>query len=112
MSGEPGPDVRVVDAPERSRFEARVEGELAGFVEYRHRPALIAFTHALIDPRFEGHGIGSRLVSTALSEARSAGLAVLPFCPFVRSYIARHPADYLDLVPPNMRASFDLPNLS
>src|SRR4051812_37034885 len=78
----------VVDVPERSRFEISVDGEIAGFTEYRRRPGLIAFIHTLIDPRFEGHGLASQLVRTALSEARSDGLSVLPSCPFVRSYIA------------------------
>jgi predicted GNAT family acetyltransferase len=103
-----GTDIRVIDVPERSRFEVRVDGEIAGFTEYRRRPGLIAFIHTLIDPRFEGHGLGSQLVRTALSVARSEGLAVLPFCPFVRGYIADH-TEYLDLVPEDMRAKFDLP---
>ena len=98
----------VVDVPERSRFEISVDGEVAGITEYRRRPGLIAFIHTLIDPRFEGQGLASELVRTALSEARSDGLSVLPFCPFVRSYIAGHPED-LDLVPEDRRAKFELP---
>lgn len=108
MSVPTAADVGVLDVPERSRFEIRVDGELAGFTEYRRRPGLIAFTHTLIDPRFEGRGLASRLVQTALSEARSAGLAVLPFCPFVRVYIAGHSEEYLDLVPGDMRDAFEL----
>jgi predicted GNAT family acetyltransferase len=98
----------VVDVPNRWRFEIRVDDEVAGFIEYHRRPGLIAFVHTLIDPRFEGHGLGSQLVRTALAEARSEGLAVLPFCPFVRGYMAAH-SEYLDLVPEDMRATFDLP---
>ncbi|MEV1200449.1 N-acetyltransferase, partial [Microbispora rosea] len=41
----------------------------------------------------------------ALDAARDAGLSVLPFCPFVKRYIERHP-DYLDLVPADQRARF------
>ena len=100
--------VAVLDVLERSRFEVRVDGELAGFAEYRLRPPLIAFTHTLIDPRFEGQGLATRLIRAALSEARSAGLVVLPFCPFVRSYIAGHAAEYLDLVPGDLRDAFEL----
>jgi uncharacterized protein len=100
--------VTVVDVSERSRFEVLVDGEIAGFTEYRRRLGLIAFIHTLIDPRFEGQGLGSQLVRTALSEARSDRLSVLPFCPFVRSYIAGH-TEYLDLVPEKMRAQFELP---
>ena len=108
MATTPPADVRVVDVPDRSRFEIRVEGEVAGFTEYRRRPGLIAFVHTLLDPRFEGRGLASQLVRTALSEARSDGLSVLPFCPFVRNYIAGH-TECLDLVPEDMRAKFELP---
>ena len=101
-------DVRVVDVPERARFEIRVNGEVAGFTEYRRRPGAIAFVHTVTEPRFEGRGLASDLVRAALSEARARRLAVLPFCPFVRGYIARHTED-LDLVAEDMRAKFDLP---
>ena len=101
-------DISVIDVPDRARFEVRVDGEVAGFTEYRRRPGLIAFIHTLTDPRFEGQGLASQLVGTALSEARADGLSVLPFCPFVRAYIGRH-TEYLDLVPEGMRATFDLP---
>ena len=99
--------VRVVDAPERSRFEVLVDGELAGFAEYHRRPRGISFVHTSIDPRFEGQGLGSTLARTALSAARADGLAVMPFCPFVRGYIARH-REYVDLVPADLRAQFGL----
>jgi hypothetical protein len=36
---------------------------------------------------------------------------VLPFCPFIRGYIQRHPA-YLDLVPGDRRAEFQLASAS
>ena len=42
-------------------------------------------------------GLASQLIRSALDEARAAGREVLPFCPFVRSFIQRHPA-YVDLV--------------
>ena len=98
----------VADVPAGSRFEVRVGGEVAGFTEYVRRPGVIAFVHTLIDARFEGQGLGSQLVRTALEEARTTGLAVLPFCPFVRDYISGH-TEYLSLVPESMRAKFDLP---
>jgi predicted GNAT family acetyltransferase len=107
MAIAPTADIRVVDVPDRSRFEVRVDGEIAGFAEYRRSPGLVAFVHTLIDPRFEGRGLASELVRAALSDARSDGLAVLPFCPFVRGYIAGH-GEYLDLVPHDMRPNFRL----
>ena len=92
---------------EGSRFEIRVDGETAGFAAYHRRPGVIAFVHTEIDPRFEGQGLASQLIKTALSRARAEGAAVLPFCPFVRSYIAEH-SEFLDLVPSEVRPRFQL----
>ena len=110
VSDEPDapPEATVVDARERNRFEIMVGEELAGFAEYRRRPGLIAFTHTEIDPAFGGRGLGGALVSAALAETRAQKLGVLPFCPFVRRWIAEHPGE-LDLVPASRRAQFDLP---
>jgi predicted GNAT family acetyltransferase len=67
----------------------------------------VAFIHTVIEPRFEGRGLGSLLARGALDATREAGFRVLPFCPFIRGYIERHPA-YLDLVPAERRAEFTL----
>lgn len=105
MSTEP--EITISDAPERSRFIATVDGEIAGFIVYRLRPGLLALIHTEVEERFEGHGIGGRLARFALDQARAEGLAVLPFCPFVNDWMKRHP-EYTDLVPPAYRANFDL----
>lgn len=99
--------MEIVDNPAEQRYEIRVDGELAGFTQYRQRPSGLAFIHTEIDDRFEGQGLGGKLISFALDDARSRGLAVLPFCPFVKGYIERHP-EYLDLVPEEKRPDFEL----
>jgi predicted GNAT family acetyltransferase len=100
-------DVVVADNPEQQRYEVTADGALAGFAQYRARPGLIAFIHTEIDDAFEGRGLGGRLVSFALDDARRQGLEVLPFCPFVNAYIERHP-EYVDLVPEAQRQKFGL----
>ena len=97
----------VTDVPERGRFEIAVDGVAAGFAEYRRRPGVILFLHTEIDPAHEGAGLGTALVRAALESARAQGLAVLPVCPFVRSFVGRH-REYLDLVPVERRAQFGL----
>ena len=101
------PEIAISDAPERKRFIATVDGKQAGFIVYRLRPGLIALIHTEVDEAFEGRGIGGALARFALDQARAAGLAVLPFCPFVNAWMKRHP-EYADLVPDSYRANFDL----
>ena len=98
----------VDDNRERSRYEAFVDGRRAGYSNYRRRPDLIALDHTQVEERFEGEGIGSALAVRILDDARAAGLAVLPFCPFMNEYIRRH-LQYADLVPESQRARFGLP---
>jgi predicted GNAT family acetyltransferase len=99
----------VADAPGRHRFEIRDGDRVAGFTEYRRRGDVIALIHTEVEPEYEGKGVASRLISAALDIAREDGARVLPFCPFVRAYIAKHPERYLDLVPADLRADFELP---
>jgi uncharacterized protein len=103
----PGPTIAIEDVAEAQRYEIRADGELAGFVQYRARPGLIALNHTEIDERFESRGLASRLIAFALDDARERGLAVLPFCPFVKDYVQRH-REYVDLVPEDRRKAFGL----
>jgi predicted GNAT family acetyltransferase len=57
----------------------------------------IIFTHTGVPSALEGRGIGSALAKAGLEYARAQGMAVVPLCPFVRSYIERKP-EYQPLV--------------
>ncbi|NUU23618.1 MAG: N-acetyltransferase [Streptomycetaceae bacterium] len=101
---------KVVDNPEKSRFEVFTGpggDELAGFAEYFLHGDEIAFIHTEVDPAFEGQGLGSQLARGALDAARERGLGVLPYCPFIRAWIRKHP-EYTDLVPTDHRTKFEL----
>ena len=91
-------DAVITDNPALNRYEARLDGRLAGFAEYRLTDTLIVFTHTEVDPSFEGKGIGGALARFALDAVRAAGSReVLPRCPFIKAWIDKHP-DYLGLV--------------
>jgi predicted GNAT family acetyltransferase len=91
-------EVVITDNPDESRYEARVDGELAGFAEYHLTKSSIVFTHTEVFDEFEGHGVGSRLARAALDDVRAKGERdVVPVCPFIHGWIDDHP-DYADLV--------------
>ena len=90
-------DISVTDNTERHRFEITSDGKRAGFAEYVLSDGGIELTHTVVADAFEGQGIGGKLVKSALDQARERGLTVTPTCPFVKSYIERHP-DYADLL--------------
>lgn len=87
-------DPVVTDAPERHRFEARLDGQLAGILEYASAGGRIDLIHTEVDPDHEGRGIGASLARFALDEARRRGLRVVASCPYVRRYLAKHPGDH------------------
>ncbi|MGV8909014.1 MAG: GNAT family N-acetyltransferase [Propionicimonas sp.] len=85
----------LTDNPGAGRFEAHLDGQLAGFAEYQLTDALVVFTHTEVDPVFEGQGIGSAIARYALDQLRADGTRkALPVCPFIKGWIQRHP-EYL-----------------
>jgi len=100
-------ELKAADNPGEARFEIRADGELAGFVLYHLRGDQIAFMYTESDDRFRGHGVAGRLVQASLDAARERQLTVLPYCPFVQSWITAH-REYADLVPAGRREQFGL----
>jgi predicted GNAT family acetyltransferase len=90
-------NIAVQDNPGESRYELLLDEHMVGEILYRLAPGRVVLLHTEVLPSVEGKGLGARLVAGALDDIRARGLHVVPFCPFVRSYVRRHP-DYADLV--------------
>ena len=101
-------DAVVTDRAEAHRYEIAVDGKVAGFIDYHDRGERRALNHTEIDPAYEGQGLASTIARGALDDIRARGLVVLPYCPFVRSFIDKHREEYLDLVPDADRQKFNL----
>jgi len=87
----------VRDNPELGRYEAIVDGKLAGSIVYREVDDAVVLVHTQVEEEFEGQGIGRQLVGATLDDIRARGLRMRPFCPFVKAYVERHP-EYRDLI--------------
>ena len=88
----------VADAPTRSRYEVTVDGELAGFAQYRDVEGRRVFTHTEVFDAFEGKGVGSALAAGALDHVRATGRKLVAQCPFIAAYLREHEglADLVD----------------
>ena len=85
--------------PAAQHYEAKLEGRVVAFIEYRDDSSVRSLTHTKVNPDLEGQGIGSQLVKFALEEIRSSGSSLVPVCPFVATYVQRH-REYAELVAP------------
>jgi predicted GNAT family acetyltransferase len=81
------------------RFELLVDGARA-LLTYRRFPDRIVLLHTEVPRPFEGHGIAAKLSRSALDFARANRLQVVPLCPYVSSFIQKHP-EYQDLLAPD-----------
>ncbi len=81
----------IIDAEAARRYEARLEGELAGFIDYKLTHGRIALIHTEVLPAYEGRGLAAQLARFALDDARRRDLRVVASCPYVRAYVLRHP---------------------
>ena len=73
------------------RFELDTDGKLS-FVAYQHvDDETLALVHTQVDPSLEGHGVGSKLVEGVLQYIEQNNLKIIALCPFVVTYLKRHP---------------------
>ncbi|HVX33447.1 MAG TPA: GNAT family N-acetyltransferase [Solirubrobacterales bacterium] len=97
----------VVDDKEQSRYEVRLDGETVAIADYVKQPGTVSFTHTETFAGHKGEGLAGQMIDRALRDAQAENLQVIPFCPFVRGYIAWH-EEFRDLVPADRRAEFGL----
>ena len=82
----------VIDNAAQYRFELATDAGPA-VAAYELDGDTITFTHTVVPPEVEGHGVGGRLIAGALAEVRARGLKVVPLCGFVQAYLERHPEE-------------------
>jgi len=83
--------VRYVRNDDARRYELLLDGELAGYAEYRTPPGRIVFTHTVVHRGHEGQGLGTALAKHVLDDAVARGERIVPRCPFIAAYLRRHP---------------------
>jgi uncharacterized protein len=75
---------------DRNRFEAVVDGHLCE-LGFELANGVIHMNHVQVPKAVGGRGIAAELTRHALDHARAQGWKVVPNCPYVKTWIERHP---------------------
>jgi predicted GNAT family acetyltransferase len=93
-----GQQIPVVMNAAAGQIEAHVE-QGAALLAYHVNGSVMSIVHTEVPFLARGKGLADALARAALEYARTNGLTVKPYCPFVAGFIQRHRA-YADLVEP------------
>jgi uncharacterized protein len=74
----------------KGQFEITVGDEKA-LLQYHRTEHHITLTHTEVPQASRGRGLGSQLIRAALDFAHFNQLKVIPVCPFVKTYLKKHP---------------------
>jgi len=86
----------IFNNEQRQQFQVQVDDEIA-FLEYRIYEGMIVLMHTEVPDKLGGRGIASALAKYGLDYARAHHLPVKVYCPFVQSWLKRHPEE-MDIV--------------
>jgi len=91
------PDV-VHDETER-KFSVTLGNDTAYLSYHRIDRDTLSYAHVWVPVAHRNKGVAAAVTLAALNYAATAGLRVVPACPYVAAYIRRHPR-FSDLVRP------------
>ncbi|WP_168627221.1 GNAT family N-acetyltransferase [Cryobacterium sp. BB307] len=80
----------IVRVPERNRFEMHEGDTIIGIAAYSLSGDRVTFTHTVMDDRYGGRGLGSRLAEFVLNDAAGSGKRIVPECSFISAYVRKH----------------------
>jgi predicted GNAT family acetyltransferase len=83
-------DSEVVNNKESNRFEINIH-EYSSIVPYKIEDGMITLFHTEVPIELRGLGLATKLAEYALNYAKKNDLEIVPYCPFIRSYIKEHP---------------------
>ena len=80
----------LTDNQKANQYEFHIDDSIAK-IEYIKSQDKIFLTHTEVPKQLEGRGIGSLLITKVFEDIQKQELTLVPLCPFVASYIKRHP---------------------
>lgn len=87
-------EIKPVFLPERQRFALDDEGKIIGAAHFRDFDGAAGteriFFHTTVDEEYGGQGLAGIMVKFALENTIASGAKIVPVCPYVKSYVAKH----------------------
>lgn len=83
-------DLKISRNDEAKEFQAEFEGHKI-YIEFIAAKGRIYLVHTEVPKGLEGRGLGSAIVRGTLELIEANNNVLFPLCPFVASYIRRHP---------------------
>ena len=93
--------MNIVNNKDQTRFELERDGHTAQLV-YRMNGNTMYIVHSEVPKELSGQGIASKLAVTALEYAKDNEHLVGVICPFVATYVKRHP-EWYDIYDPKFK---------
>ncbi|MEI4487681.1 GNAT family N-acetyltransferase [Frigidibacter sp. MR17.14] len=75
----------------RGRYVIRLDGAEAELTYSISSPTLVIADHTGVPDAFRGMGAGKALVERLVADAEAEGFRIVPLCPFVNGWRAKHP---------------------
>lgn len=94
--------ITIRNNPERNRFEVLADDTVIGQAAYVDDvgEAQRIFYHTVINEEYGGQGLAGMLAAQALDETVAAGLMIVPVCPYIKKYLAKHPGYAANVLAP------------
>jgi predicted GNAT family acetyltransferase len=72
------------------QFEMMVDGHKS-IITYKEDHFTITLLHTEVPPELEGRGVATAIIEKTLNYIEKNHLRLVPLCPFIITYIKRHP---------------------
>ena len=83
----------------KGRYELSVPGvsEPAEMTFSKASDTMIIVDHTYVPDALRGQGIADQLAQRVIADARAKGIKIMPLCPFLNGYMARHREELTDV---------------
>ena len=83
-------DYKLINNEGENRFEFNIDGAIA-LINYIKNNRVYYLVHTEVPEELQGKGIAGILVDKTLNYIENGGFKMMPFCPYIQSYLKRHP---------------------